>query len=209
LVSRTIRIRKENIVSSQRKPLTAGDPGDRRVEIAVRPEKPEDVPAIQVVNERAFGRREEGDIVDRLRESCPDFVSLLAEATNGDGTLDGSVVGALLFTPAGIEAPGRRIDGMLLGPLAVLPERQRQGVGSALMRRGLELLRGRGCPFVVLVGHPEYYPRFGFERASAHGLVCPWDGVPDEAWMVCILDAGAMAGASGVVRVREEWGAAV
>ena len=167
----------------------------------VRAERPEDVSAIRIVNERAFGRREEGDIVDRLRENCPDFISLVAE--------DGGVVGAILFTPAVIESSGRRIDGMQLAPLAVLPERQRQGIGSALVRRGLEILRERGCPFIVLVGRPEYYPRFGFGRASAYGLVCPWDGVPDEAWMVCILDAEAMAGASGTVRVREEWGAAV
>jgi putative acetyltransferase len=98
---------------------------------------------------------------------------------------------------------------MLLGPLAALPERQRQGIGSALTRRGLDLLGERGCPFVVLVGHPEYYPRFGFEHASALGLTCPWDGVPDDAWMACILDAETMAGASGMVRVREEWGAAM
>jgi putative acetyltransferase len=178
-------------------------------EIVIRPERAEDLAAIQNVNERAFGRREEGDIVDRLRECCPDFLSLVADLRDGTGTPVGGVVGALLFTPAVLESPDRRIEGMLLGPLAVLPERQRQGIGSALMRRGLELLRAQGCPFVILVGHPEYYPRFGFERASAHGLVSPWDGVPDEAWMVCILDAAAMAGAPGVVRVREEWGTAV
>jgi putative acetyltransferase len=170
--------------------------------ITIRAEKPEDISAIRIVNERAFGRPEEGEIVDRLRESCPDFLSLVAEA-------DGGIVGAILFTPAVIEGVGRRIAGMLLGPLAALPERQRQGIGSALTRRGLDLLGERGCPFVVLVGHPEYYPRFGFEHASALGLTCPWDGVPDDAWMACILDAETMAGASGMVRVREEWGAAM
>jgi putative acetyltransferase len=171
-------------------------------EIVVRPERAEDIPAITVVNERAFGRREEGDIVDRLRESDSEFLSLVAEE-------DGAVTGAILFTPAVIDLPAGRIGGMLLGPLAVLPEHQRQGVGSALMRHGLELLRERGCLFVVLVGHAEYYPRFGFERASALGLVCPWDGVPDEAWMACILDAEAMAGVSGPLRVRDEWGSAL
>jgi putative acetyltransferase len=170
--------------------------------LTIRAERPEDIPGIQIVNERAFGRREEGDIVDRLRESDSEFISLVADEK-------GVILGAILFTPAALESEGREIAGMLLGPLAVLPERQRQGIGSALTRRGLEILRERGCSFVVLVGHPEYYPRFGFERASACGLTCPWDGVPDEAWMVCILDTGAMAGASGVVRVREEWGAAL
>jgi putative acetyltransferase len=170
--------------------------------INIRAERPEDIPGIYVVNERAFGRREEGDIVDRLRERDAGFLSLVAEE-------DGAVVGAILFTSAGLESEGWKIAGMLLGPLAVLPERQRQGIGSALTWRGLEILRQGGCPFVVLVGHPEYYPRFGFEHASAHGLACPWNGVPDEAWMVCILDGKAMAGASGTVRVRDEWGAAM
>jgi putative acetyltransferase len=183
-------------------------PGQGGCVITIRAERPGDISAIRVVNERAFERREEGDIVDRLRESCPEFISLVAEPRNCAGTLDGEVVGAILFTPAVIEGPAQRIDGMLLAPLAVLPERQRQGIGSALVRRGLELLRERGCPFVVLVGHPQYYPRFGFERALALGLICPWDGVPDEAWMACILDAAAMSGVSGVVRVRDEWGAA-
>jgi putative acetyltransferase len=67
------------------------------------------------------------------------------------------------------------------------------------------MLRQRGCPFVVVVGHPEYYPRFGFEPASARGLVSQWDGVPDAAFMVLILDANAMTGVSGVARYRAEF----
>jgi len=89
--------------------------------------------------------------------------------------------------------------------MAVLPERQRQGVGSQLVRRGLDILRERECPFVVVVGHPEFYPRFGFEAASSHGLVSQWDGVPDAAFMVVVLDATAMATASGVARYRAEF----
>jgi putative acetyltransferase len=170
--------------------------------ITIRTEKSEDIPGIRNVNDRAFARREEGDIVDRLRESDSEFISLVAEE-------QGVILGAILLTPAVIESQVGRVVGMGLAPLAVLPERQRQGVGSALVRRGLEILREHGCPFVVLVGHPEYYPRFGFERASAHGLRCQWDGVPDEAWMVLILDADAIEGVSGAVRFRDEWGEAV
>jgi putative acetyltransferase len=114
-------------------------------------------------------------------------------------------VGHILFTPVAIEHAGRRVLGMGLAPMAVLPERQRQGLGSELVRRGLEILRERGCPFVVVVGHPEYYPRFGFEPASRHGLVCQWEGVPDPAFMVLILDADAMAGISGVAQYRDEF----
>lgn len=71
------------------------------------------------------------------------------------------------------------------------------------------MLRERGCPFVIVLGHPEYYPRFGFERASAHGLACQWEGVPDEAFMVLILDAGVMEGVSGVAVYRDEFNEAM
>ena len=94
---------------------------------------------------------------------------------------------------------------MGLAPMAVLPDCQRQGIGSQLVRRGVDILRERGCPFVVVVGHPEYYPRFGFERASAHALVSQWDGMPDAAFMVLILDGHVMAGVSGVARYKEEF----
>ena len=72
-------------------------------------------------------------------------------------------------------------------------------------RRGLEILRERGCPFIVVVGHPAYYPRFGFERAAGRGLRSEWQGTPDEVFMVLILDAGAMSGVSGVEKYRHEF----
>ena len=104
----------------------------------------------------------------------------------------------ILFTPVVVEGAGRRVVGMGLGADGRAPDRQRQGIGSQLVRRGLDILRERGCPFVVVVGHPEFYPRFGFEPASTHGLVCQWEGMPDAAFMVLVLDAHAMAGVSGV-----------
>ena len=121
-----------------------------------------------------------------------------------DGEDDG-VVGHLLFTPVVVEGSAGRVVGMGLGPMAVRPDRQRRGIGSQLVRRGLDLLRERRCPFVVVVGHPEFYPRFGFEPASRRGLVCQWEGVPDAAFMVLALDAQAMAGVSGVASYREEF----
>ena len=114
-------------------------------------------------------------------------------------------MGHILFTPVRIESAERRVVGMGLAPMAVLPDRQRQGIGSKLVRQGLDILRERGCPFVVVVGHPEYYPRFGFEPASAHGLGSQWEGVPDEAFMVLVFDADAMTGVSGVAKYREEF----
>ena len=87
----------------------------------------------------------------------------------------------------------------------MLPDRQRQGIGSLLVSCSLDILRERGCPFVVVVGHPEFYPRFGFEPASMHGLASQWEGVPDAAFMVLVLDVHAMARASGVAKYREEF----
>ena len=164
---------------------------------AIRPERPEDTPSVRSLNELAFGQPTEANLVERLQQVCTTSLSLVAEA--------GAVVGHILFTPVVVESAGRQIIGMGLAPMAVLPDRQRQGIGSALVRRGLEILRERGCPFVVVVGHPEYYPRFGFERASLHGLASQWEGVPDDAFMVSILDVDAMAGVSGVAKYRDEF----
>jgi putative acetyltransferase len=168
----------------------------------IREEGPQDASAIRAVNEQAFGQPAEADLVDALRRSCADRLSLVAEE-------NGVVVGHILFTPTVVESAGRQVVGMGLAPMAVLPERQRQGIGSALVERGLAALRIRGCPLVIVLGHPGYYPRFGFERASAHGLASQWEGVPDEAFMVLILDSQAMAGMRGVARYRPEFDAAM
>ena len=165
--------------------------------ITIRPERPEDASRVRHVNEQAFGQPAEADLVERLRQACTDTLSLVAE--------EDAVVGHILFTSVVVESAGRRVLGMGLAPMAVLPDRQRQGIGSQLVRRGLDILRERGCPFVVVVGHPEYYPRFGFEPASTHGLASQWESVPDAAFMVLVLDVHAMAGVSGVAKYREEF----
>jgi putative acetyltransferase len=165
----------------------------------IRLESPEDRPGVRQVNELAFGQPAEADLVDRLRLACADSLSLVAE--------DGAVVGHILFTPVVVEGAAGDVIGMGLAPMAVRPDRQREGIGSQLVKRGLEMLRERACPFVVVVGHPEYYPRFGFEPASARGLESQWEGVPDVAFMVLVLDAHAMMGTSGVARYRDEFNA--
>lgn len=165
--------------------------------IAIRPERPEDAAGVRHVSVLAFGQPAEADLVEKLRQACADALSLVAE--------DDGIVGHILFTPVSAESGGRRVLGMGLAPMAVLPDRQRQGIGSRLVGRGLDILRERGCPFVVVVGHPEYYPRFGFQPASRHGLTSQWDGVSDAAFMVLVLDRQAMAGVSGVARYRDEF----
>jgi len=166
--------------------------------IIIREEREEDREAIRAVNEKAFGQPAEASIVDQLRQSCPRLLSLVALA--GD-----EIMGHILFSPAKIEGSAKTIEGMGLAPVAVLAERQRQGIGTLLVKRGIEMLRSRGCPFIIVLGHPEYYPRFGFARASMHGICSQWDGVPDEAFMILVLDPSAMEGVSGVARYRDEF----
>jgi putative acetyltransferase len=166
--------------------------------ILVRAEKDGDAEAVRAVHEAAFGGPVEADIVDALRRDCPQCVSLVA-------TEGGDVVGHVLFSPVTVGGGGDAPAGMGLGPMAVLAAFQRRGIGSRLVRAGIAALKDAGCPFIIVLGHPDYYPRFGFVPASARGLACPWGGVPDEAFMVLMLDEAAMAGVTGLVRYRPEF----
>jgi putative acetyltransferase len=170
--------------------------------ITIRDETPSDIAAVRTVNERAFGTPEEACIVDAIRSNCDDIISLVAEA-------DGAVVGHILFSPADIRGASCAMHGFGLAPMAVMPERQNQGIGSLLVRAGLERLRAQGCPFVIVLGHPDYYPRFGFTPASAAGIACQWPGVPDEAFMLLSLDEEATRGISGTAYYRDEFDAAM
>jgi putative acetyltransferase len=168
----------------------------------IRQESPKDIPQVRKLNELAFGQPTEANLVDKLRKACPDALSLVAEDK-------GCVVGHILFTPTVIDSSGQLIQGMGLAPMAVLPENQKQGIGSQMVKKGLEILRERGCSFVVVVGHPEYYPRFGFELASKHNIRSQWDGIPDDAFMIIIFDHNAMKSVKGVVRYRDEFNEAM
>jgi putative acetyltransferase len=162
----------------------------------IRPEEPRDRNAVHRLHEAAFENGPEAAIVDRLRENCDLYISFVA-------VTDDQVVGHIVFTPVTLN----RADGtgMGLAPMAVLPSYQGQGIGSKLVRYGLEHLRNAGCPFVVVLGHPAYYPRFGFERASHYRLQSQWDDVPDEAFMVVVNNPDALPGTGGVVRYRTEF----
>lgn len=172
--------------------------------IIIREERPEDAEAIRRVNNEAFGQPAEAEVVDRLRESCKDLLSIVAVE-------GGEVVGHILFSPATIGGEGatHEVAGMGLAPMAVLPERQGQGIGSLLIHNGIKMLRDRGSPFIIVLGYPEYYPRFGFERASRYGIHSQWSEVPDEAFMILILNKTAIVGASGVASYRREFDEAV
>ncbi|MBM5812316.1 MAG: N-acetyltransferase [Gammaproteobacteria bacterium] len=158
----------------------------------LRSEIESDYGAVRQVHVRAFGGYTEADLVDRLRGS-PGSISLVATEANG-------MAGHILFTPARVEGNPVRVAG--LGPMAVSPSRQRSGIGSALVLRGLEECRRAGYQAVVVVGHAEYYPRFGFQRGSNFGLWCQFD-VPDEVFMAIELQPGALSGGGELQYARE------
>jgi len=172
--------------------LLVGGPTKNNM-IEIRDEQPGDVDAVREVNRQAFDQEQEGRIVDALRERGAAILSLVAVA-------DGVVVGHIIFSPLTVGP----VVGAALGPMAVVPAHQRQGIGGQLVMRGVERLRERGCPFIVVIGHPEFYPRFGFRSAGAQGLTCQWD-VPAEAFMVNILNPQAGGSLRGRARYREEF----
>jgi putative acetyltransferase len=165
--------------------------------ITIREEQPGDIKIIRDVNKRAFGQRQEADLVDKLRQNCDDLLSLVALMQN-------QVVGHILFTPVMVESEDNIVKGMALAPMAVLPEYQRQGIGSELVRAGIEKLKKRQCPFIIVLGHAEYYPRLGFEPASRYGVRSEWE-VPDEAFMILVIGEFEMQGGVALARYRPEF----
>jgi putative acetyltransferase len=161
--------------------------------VEIREERPEDVAAIREVNSQAFGQELEGRIVDALRRGGAARLSLIA-------VVRGEVVGHILFSPLFVGD----LEGATLGPMAVAPSFQRLGIGSRLVRAGLDQLGRVACPFVIVLGHPEFYPRFGFQPAAAHGVTCPWDVTP-AAFMVAVLNPEVAGRLSGVARYRDEF----
>lgn len=166
-------------------------------DIVIRPERPGDEAAIRHVNELAFGRPAEAKLVDALRANGAMTLSLVAEQ-------GGQIVGHILFSPVTITSDSGVTTAVGLAPMAVVPSLQRGGVGAQLVRAGLDTLREAGHEAVIVLGHSDYYPRFGFERASRFGISWEID-CPDEAFMAVELKLGALKGKSGVVQYRHEF----
>jgi len=165
--------------------------------LVVRPETQEDKTAIRHINEEAFGGTVEADIIEKLRSRQAFTLSLVA-------ICDSRVAGHILFSPVTIESEGRSFTAVGLGPMAVLPAYQKVGIGSQLVRAGLEECKRLGYEIVIVLGHPDYYPRFGFVPASKYGIKWEHDA-PDEAFMALELHRGALKGRHGTVRYQPEF----
>ncbi len=158
----------------------------------IRKEKASDCPAIRKVNDLAFGREVEGQLVDALREEGAVILSLVA--VEGE-----EIVGHLLFSPVTIEGEGEKHEVVALAPLAVLPSHQKKGIGKRLTEEGLKQLKEIGIPAVIVFGHPEYYPAFGFLPAREFGLTCEYPEAGD-AFMALELEPGWLADKKGLAR---------
>jgi putative acetyltransferase len=164
--------------------------------LSIRPEGPADTDAIRRVLEAAFPTPAEARLVERLRASGHLLISLVAEE-------DGIIVGHIAFSPVGVDGATVEGTGVGLAPLAVLPDHQRRGIGSRLIRDGLEACERAGYGFVVVLGAPALYRRFGFDRADRRGLGNEYDA--GEEFMALELRQGAIPEAGGIVRFGPEF----
>jgi putative acetyltransferase len=162
----------------------------------VRRERPEDSATIRLVNEEAFGRRDEADLVDRLRAQGVVLASFVAE-------VDGRIAGHILFSRMSIETTDKSIAAVALAPLAVIPKFQRQGIGTMLTAHGLDWLRGGIEQVVFVLGHPDYYQRFGFSTGKARFIESPFN---PKSFMALELKPNALEGIRGKVRYPDAFG---
>jgi len=168
--------------------------------IRIRDEQQTDITRVHELNSLAFEAETEANLVDVLRETAQPVISLVA-------TEDDTVVGHIMFTP--VELSDRSSLAIMgLAPMAVTPDRQRCGIGSALANEGLHRCAEIGAGAVVVLGHSAYYPKFGFVPASTMGIAYEYD-VPDEAFMVHELTPGYLAGATGTIKYHEAFAKAL
>ncbi len=166
--------------------------------LVIRLEADQDRTAIWHVNQAAFEGDSEANLVDALRDGGFAEVSLVAE-------LDGELVGHILFSRVSIVTNAGTVDSLSLAPMAVLPSHQRQRIGSRLVKEGLRACQERGHRIVVVLGHSEFYPRFGFSAEPARRLESPFGG--GESWMALELVPGGLEGIEGRVEYSRPFGA--
>ncbi|WP_013324601.1 GNAT family N-acetyltransferase [Gloeothece verrucosa] len=164
---------------------------------SIRPEIKDDVEGVRLLLEKTFGRPQEADLVDTLREREVITLSMVAH-------IDGQIVGYIAFSPVEIESESSTQKILGLAPLAILPPYQRQEIGSKLVETGLIECQKMGYQAIVVLGAPEFYNRFGFRQASLYQLYSSFD-IPSEFFMVKELLNGALGGHKGVVNYQPEF----
>lgn len=163
----------------------------------IRAEQQRDVASIRALNEAVFETCTEANLVDALRQQAHEFISLVAEENE-------SIIGHIFFSPVTL-IPHLELKIMGLAPMAVIPARQRIGVGSALVHDGLATCKKNGYAAVIVLGHQGYYPRFGFTPASRFGIRCEYE-VPDEVFMALELEPGVLQDRTGTIRYHAAFG---
>jgi len=166
--------------------------------ITIRSERPTDAPAVADLLEQAFGGTGEVNLVAALRRHDAVTVALVA-------LVNEQVVGHILFSPVSLEVDPAYANAVALAPLAVLPGYQRQGIGGRLIQAGLAACREAGYALVVVLGHSDYYPAYGFQPAKRYGLSCAYVPPDHDAFMVQELQPGALAGKHGRVTFHPEF----
>lgn len=157
----------------------------------IRAEKECDQESVRAINLSAFESSTEADLVDALRQEAHPVISIVAEE-------NGEIIGHIMFSPVSLSGhPNLKLMG--LAPMAIAPAHQKKGAGSALVRAGLDQCRQLGFVAVVVLGHPEYYPRFGFSPASQFGIDSEYD-VPEDVFMAMELQPNALSRKPGTVR---------
>lgn len=164
--------------------------------MTIREENKADFPEIAALTQAAFGGDYEATLIEKLRAAHLVIVSLVAVE-------QGSVIGHILFSELEVEVDGRRVTAAALAPMAVRPDRQRRGIGSKLVETRLDGLRDRSYEAVIVLGHPDYYPRFGFSPPLTASLVAPFSG---RAFMGLELMSGSLSGSRGSVEYPEAFG---
>ncbi|MCP4357246.1 MAG: N-acetyltransferase [Chloroflexi bacterium] len=160
------------------------------MDIVIREEEKQDIEAVYAVNESAFGRADEAELVNRLREVGVELISLVA-------LMEGQIVGHALFSPMTLRSESETWPTVGLGPIGVLSIYQKQSIGGKLISAGMTACHAAGYEELFVLGHPSYYPRFGFRVTRPYHIRCAYD-VPEDVFMVVELRPGALNGKSGI-----------
>jgi len=170
------------------------------IESIIRQETPKDYEQITKVNDLAFKQPNEGSMISAMRKNKKFIrqLSLVAE-------IDSKVVGHILFFPLNINSGEKSFKVLSLAPMAVLPDHQQKGIGKKLVIEGLKKAKEKGYKAVVVLGHPTYYPKLGFEPACKWNIKLPIEAVPDEASMAIELEEGFLKDKAGIIKYPEEY----